>query len=165
MTLRSTTRVKLVGQADPERVDLVVPAGEVHAIMGPNSSGKSTLSMCWPAATAAKGDRGHGDAGRPRPAGDRPRNAPPRPVPGLPVSGRDPRRRQLTFLRTAVNAQRKARGEENSSGGSSRSRAQKARTLKIDSEMLKRPVNDFRAARKAQRNPADGHAQAAYCIP
>ena len=31
-------------QGDPEGLDLAVKAGEVHAIMGPNGSGKRTLS-------------------------------------------------------------------------------------------------------------------------
>jgi Fe-S cluster assembly ATP-binding protein len=48
----------------------------------------------------------------------------------------------MTFLRTAVNAQRKARGlEEMSATDFLKEIRAKAKTLKIDAEMLKRPVN------------------------
>ena len=48
----------------------------------------------------------------------------------------------MTFLRTALNAQRKARGEaELSAGDFLKVVRDKARTLKIDADMLKRPVN------------------------
>ena len=60
----------------------------------------------------------------------------------------------MTFLRTAVNAQRKARGEEELSAGDFlKVVREKAKTLKIDAEMLKRPVNGgiFGGREEAQR--------------
>ncbi len=59
----------------------------------------------------------------------------------------------MTFLRTAVNAQRKARGEEElSSADFLKLIRQKAATLKIDSEMLKRPVNVGFSGGEKKRN-------------
>ena len=54
-------------------------------------------------------------------------------IPGVPT---------LTFLRTAMNAQRKARGEEEISAPDFMKRARAvAKELKIDAEMLRRPLN------------------------
>ena len=54
-------------------------------------------------------------------------------IPGVPA---------LTFLRTALNAQRKARGEDEISAPAFLSwRARRPRALKIDFDMLKRPLN------------------------
>ena len=48
----------------------------------------------------------------------------------------------MTFLRTAVNAQRKARGEQEISATDFlKLIRERAKSLKIDAEMLKRPVN------------------------
>ena len=59
----------------------------------------------------------------------------------------------MTFLRTAVNAQRKARGEaELSAGDFLKVVREKAKTLKIDAEMLKRPVNVGFSGGEKKRN-------------
>ena len=59
----------------------------------------------------------------------------------------------MTFLRTAVNAQRKARGEEEMSAGDFlKVVREKAKTLKIDAEMLKRPVNVGFSGGEKKRN-------------
>jgi Fe-S cluster assembly ATP-binding protein len=59
----------------------------------------------------------------------------------------------MTFLRTAVNAQRKARGEaELSAGDFLKVVREKAKALKIDAEMLKRPVNVGFSGGEKKRN-------------
>ena len=59
----------------------------------------------------------------------------------------------MTFLRTAVNAQRKARGEEElSSGDFLKLVREKAKALDIDAEMLKRPVNVGFSGGEKKRN-------------
>ena len=58
-----------------------------------------------------------------------------------------------TFLRTAVNAQRKARNEpEISAGDFLKLVREKAKTLKIDADMLKRPVNVGFSGGEKKRN-------------
>ena len=59
----------------------------------------------------------------------------------------------MTFLRTAVNAQRKARGEaEMSAGDFLKAVREKAKSLKIDADMLKRPVNVGFSGGEKKRN-------------
>jgi Fe-S cluster assembly ATP-binding protein len=124
-------------------MDLQVPDGEVHAIMGPNGSGKSTLSNVI---------AGHEDyeitGGRVLVDGDDLAEYEPEEraakgvflsfqhpveIPGVPV---------MTFLRTALNAVRKARGEDELNAADFMKRARQAASeLKIDPDMLKRPLN------------------------
>jgi Fe-S cluster assembly ATP-binding protein len=135
-------------------VDLSVPAGEVHAIMGPNGSGKSTLSY------VLSGKDGYEVKG-----GTATLN-------GVDLLAMEPEERaaaglflafqypveipgvgNMTFLRTAVNAQRKARGEEELSAGEFLKEVRaKAKDLKIDAEMLKRPVNVGFSGGEKKRN-------------
>ena len=124
-------------------LSLDVPAGEVHAVMGPNGAGKSTLSY-----TLAGRDGYEVTGGTATLNGeDLLSLAPeeraargvflsfqyPLEIPGVPA---------LTFIRTAVNAQLKARGEPEMAAPAFLKLAKlKAGELKIDFEMLKRPLN------------------------
>ena len=59
----------------------------------------------------------------------------------------------MTFLRTAVNSQRKARGEEPLTAGDFLKLVrERAKSLQIDAEMLKRPVNDGFSGGEKKRN-------------
>jgi Fe-S cluster assembly ATP-binding protein len=124
-------------------LSLNVPAGQVHAIMGPNGAGKSTLSY------VLTGRQGYDvTAGTATLDGENllaltpdERAARglflsfqyPLEIPGVPA---------LTFIRTALNAQHKARGEpEISAPAFLKLAREKAATLKIDFEMLKRGLN------------------------
>ena len=124
-------------------VDLNVDAGKVHAIMGPNGSGKSTLSY------VLSGKEGYNVTdGSVELNGDDIMELEPeeRAALGLFLAFQYPIEipgvGNMTFLRTALNAQRKARGEDEISATDFlRLVREKAATLKIDSDMLKRPVN------------------------
>jgi Fe-S cluster assembly ATP-binding protein len=122
---------------------LDVPAGEVHAIMGPNGAGKSTLGYAVagrPGYEAAEGSvswKGE-DLLALEPA-DRAAKGVflsfqyPIEIPGVPA---------LTFVRTALNAQKRARGEEEVSAPAFLKMVREAATaLKMDFDMLKRPLN------------------------
>jgi Fe-S cluster assembly ATP-binding protein len=135
-------------------VNLSIPAGSVHAIMGPNGSGKSTLSY------VLSGREGYQvTAGSASLQGqDLLEMAPEeRAAAGLFLAFQYPVEipgvGNMVFLRTAVNAQRKARGEpEISAGDFLKQVREKAKTLKIDAEMLKRPVNVGFSGGEKKRN-------------
>ncbi|ODT01091.1 MAG: Fe-S cluster assembly ATPase SufC [Erythrobacter sp. SCN 62-14] len=122
---------------------LSVPAGEIHAIMGPNGAGKSTLSNVLggkPGYEVTEGSvtfRGEDllalEPHERAAAGLFLGFQYPVEIPGV---------SNVQFLREALNAQRKARGQEPLSGGEFLKLAKdKAALLKMDMEMLKRQVN------------------------
>ncbi|MBS0296201.1 MAG: Fe-S cluster assembly ATPase SufC [Proteobacteria bacterium] len=124
-------------------LSLDVPAGEVHAVMGPNGAGKSTLSYTLAGRGGYEATGGSVDyLGEDLLALEPNERASkgvflsfqyPLEIPGVPA---------LTFVRTALNAQRKARGEgELSAPEFLKLVKQKAKDLRIDFEMLKRPLN------------------------
>ena len=135
-------------------VNLTVEDGQVHAIMGPNGSGKSTLSYVLSGKGGYVVTEGSAD------------------LDGVDLLALDPEERaaeglflafqypveipgvgNMTFLRTAVNAQRKARGEEEMSAAEFLKEVRaKAKSLKIDAEMLKRPVNVGFSGGEKKRN-------------
>ncbi len=124
-------------------LSLDVPAGEVHAVMGPNGAGKSTLSYALSGrggyeATAGTATLDGEDLLALDPSERAARGVflsfqYPLEIPGVPA---------LTFLRTAVNAQRKARGEEEIAAPAFLKRVRAAAAeLKMDFDMLKRGLN------------------------
>ncbi len=135
-------------------VDLSIGAGEVHAIMGPNGSGKSTLSY------VLAGKDGYEVTGGSAT------------LDGVDLLELDPEERaalglflafqypveipgvgNMTFLRTAVNSQRKARGQEELSATEFLKEIRaRAKALRIDAEMLKRPVNVGFSGGEKKRN-------------
>ncbi|TGD45138.1 Fe-S cluster assembly ATPase SufC [Pseudotabrizicola sediminis] len=135
-------------------VDLSIGAGEVHAIMGPNGSGKSTLSY------VLAGREGYTVTdGSALLEGEELLELEPeaRAAAGLFLAFQYPVEipgvGNMTFLRTAVNAQRKARGEEELSAGEFLKIVRaKAKTLQIDADMLKRPVNVGFSGGEKKRN-------------
>ena len=135
-------------------LDLTLPQGEVHAIMGPNGSGKSTLAYVL----AGKEDY-HVTAGSITWNGEDLLAMAPseRAVKGVFLAFQYPMEipgvATMTFLRTAVNAVRKARGEaELSTPDFLRFVREKAQALKIDPEMLKRPLNVGFSGGEKKRN-------------
>lgn len=133
---------------------LTVPAGEVHAIMGPNGSGKSTLSYVLSGRDGYEVTEGSATLN-----GDSLLDMEPeaRAAAGLFLAFQYPVEipgvGNMTFLRTAVNAQRKARGEEEmSSAEFLKVVREKAKALNIDAEMLKRPVNVGFSGGEKKRN-------------
>lgn len=124
-------------------IDLVVPTGEVHAIMGPNGSGKSTLAYVIAGREDYEVTQGdilwNGESILGMSPDERAAKGVflafqyPMEIPG--VAG-------LTFLRTATNAVRKKRGQEElSTPAFMKLVKEKAASLNIDIDMLKRPVN------------------------
>ncbi|SIT77933.1 Fe-S cluster assembly ATPase SufC [Pontibaca methylaminivorans] len=135
-------------------LSLDVGAGEVHAIMGPNGSGKSTLAYVLSgrpgyevmsgSATLDGTDLLDLDPEDRAAAGLFLAFQYPVEIPGV---------GNMTFLRTALNAQRKARGEaELSSADFLKLVREHAKDLKIDAEMLKRPVNVGFSGGEKKRN-------------
>lgn len=135
-------------------VTLHVPPGEVHAVMGPNGSGKSTLSY-----VLAGRDGYEVTSGDVTMLGEHILDMEPeaRAAAGLFLAFQYPVEipgvGNMTFLRTALNAQRKARGEaELDAAAFLKLIRAKAKDLKIDAEMLKRPVNVGFSGGEKKRN-------------
>ncbi len=135
--------VNVAGKPILKGLSLAIPAGEVHAVMGPNGSGKSTLSYTLAGRDGydvTMGDvlfRGESIVG----LAPEERAAKgiflalqyPIEIPGVTT---------MTFLRTALNAQKKARGEQPLDAAQFlRLVRAKAKTLNITDDMLRRPLN------------------------
>lgn len=148
--------VKLEDEDKPilKGVNLTVPAGEVHAIMGPNGSGKSTTSYVLSGRDGYVVTQGSATLD----GQDLLEMAPEdRAAAGLFLAFQYPVEipgvGNMTFLRTAMNAQRKSRGEpELSAGDFLKLVREKAKALQIDAEMLKRPVNVGFSGGEKKRN-------------
>lgn len=124
-------------------VNLIVPRGEVHAIMGPNGSGKSTLSYALAGRAGYKITKGDVlldgvslldmEPDERAAAGLFLAFQYPIEIPGVAT---------MTFLKAAMNAQRKARGEaELLTPDFMRLVKTASADLKMDSAMLKRALN------------------------
>jgi Fe-S cluster assembly ATP-binding protein len=135
-------------------VSLAIRAGEIHAVMGPNGAGKSTLSYVLGGRPGYEVTGGSVTLD----GADLLAMAPheraahglflgfqyPVEIPGV---------SNVQFLREALNAQRKARGEAPLSGAEflKLARAQ-ADALGLDMDMLKRPVNVGFSGGEKKRN-------------
>ena len=135
-------------------LSLTINAGEIHAIMGPNGAGKSTLSYVLGgrpgyevtdgSATFDGADLLDMDPHERAAAGLFLGFQYPVEIPGV---------SNVQFLRESLNAQRKARGQEPLSGGDFLKLArEKAGLLKLDMDMLKRPVNVGFSGGEKKRN-------------
>jgi Fe-S cluster assembly ATP-binding protein len=135
-------------------LDLTVRPGEVHAIMGPNGAGKSTL------AHVLSGKDGYEvTEGSVTLDGEDLLELEPdvRAARGLFLAFQYPVEipgvANMTFLKAALNAQRKARGEgEISTPDFMRLVREKSAMLKIAPDMLKRPVNVGFSGGEKKRN-------------
>ncbi len=135
-------------------LDLTVNPGEVHAIMGPNGSGKSTLAYVL----AGKQDYAP-TQGEVRFDGVNLFDMQPdqRAARGLFLAFQYPLEipgvATMTFLRTALNAQRKKRGEAELSTPEFLKKVRGlAKTLGVDQDMLRRAVNVGFSGGEKKRN-------------
>ena len=147
-------QVAVDGREILKGLDLTVHKGEVHAIMGPNGSGKSTLAhvLAGKADYEVTGGEVKFDGVDLLALTPDERAAAgvflafqyPLEIPGVAT---------MTFLRTALNAQRKKRGEPELSTPDFLKRVREAaKKLDIDQEMLRRPVNVGFSGGEKKRN-------------
>jgi len=135
-------------------LNLSVGAGEVHAIMGPNGAGKSTLSYTVAGRDGYKVTEGSIE------------------FEGINITHEEPHVRaatglflgfqypveipgvtNMTFLKTAINTQRKARGEEELDAMAFLKLVRaKAKEMGISEDMLKRSVNMGFSGGEKKRN-------------
>jgi len=124
-------------------LSLAINAGEIHAIMGPNGAGKSTLGYTLggrPGYEVTQGSVRFG--GQDLLALEPHERAAAGLFLGFQYPVEIPGVSFVQFLREALNAQRRQRGEEPLSGGEFLRLAKvKAALLRMDMDMLKRPVN------------------------
>jgi Fe-S cluster assembly ATP-binding protein len=122
---------------------LSIPSGQVHAIMGPNGSGKSTLSYVLAGRAGYDITEGsilyNGEDLAAMPPEERAAKGVflamqyPVEIPGVTT---------MTFLKTALNAQRRQRGEPDLDAVTVLKLVRaKAKTLNVSEEMLKRALN------------------------
>ena len=146
--------VAVDGKTILDGLSLTVPTGEVHAIMGPNGSGKSTLSY-----TLAGRDGYEVTGGSATMDGKDLLDLEPheRAAAGLflglqyPVE--IPGVSNVNFLRTAINAQRKSRGEDEISAGDFLRRAREVSTeFDLSMDHMKRGVNVGFSGGEKKRN-------------
>lgn len=124
-------------------LSLTINAGEVHAIMGPNGAGKSTLGYTLGGRPGYEVTAGSVEfLGRDLLELEPHERAAAGLFLGFQYPVEIPGVSFVQFLRESLNAQRKARGEEPLSGGEFLKLArEQAALLKMDMDMLKRPVN------------------------
>jgi Fe-S cluster assembly ATP-binding protein len=146
--------VNVGGRDILDGLSLTVDKGEVHAIMGPNGSGKSTLAHVLAGKAGYEVTSGQVllegvDLLELKPDERAARGLflafqYPLEIPGVAT---------MTFLRTAFNAQRKKRGEEELSTPEFMKRVRDASSkLGIDQEMLRRAVNVGFSGGEKKRN-------------
>src|SRR3989344_1060585 len=135
-------------------LSLTINAGEIHAIMGPNGAGKSTLAYTLGGRPGYEVTQGSATFdGQDLLALEPHERAAAGLFLGFQYPVEIPGVSNLQFLRESLNAQRKARGEEPLSGAEFIKLAkEKAALLRMDMEMLKRPVNVGFSGGEKKRN-------------
>ncbi|ODU71839.1 MAG: Fe-S cluster assembly ATPase SufC [Novosphingobium sp. SCN 66-18] len=134
---------EIAGKAILKGLSLTVNAGEIHAIMGPNGAGKSTLAYTLGGRPGYEVTGGSvAFDGADLLAMEPHERAAAGLFLGFQYPVEIPGVSNVQFLREALNAQRKGRGEAPLSGGEFLKLAkEKAGLLRMDMDMLKRPVN------------------------
>ena len=135
-------------------IDLIVNAGEVHAIMGPNGSGKSTLAQVIAGREQFEVTAGNVSYGGEDLLGLTPEERAcagiflafqyPVEIPGV---------SNTYFLRSALNAQRRARGEQELDAFEFLAFIQnRMKLLNLREDLLNRPVNEGFSGGEKKRN-------------
>src|ERR1044071_6247505 len=142
------------GKAILKGISLTLNPGEIHAIMGPNGSGKSTLSYVLAGRPGYEVTEGSVTLdGEDLLELDPHERAAKGMFLGFQYPVEIPGVSNVQFLRTALNAQRKARGQaELSAGDFLRLAREQADRLGLDMDMMKRAVNVGFSGGEKKRN-------------